>query len=237
MKQEMIERYRTPTRVLHWVHAGAFTILFITGFILYLSPLAFLAEGSWTRIIHRVAALLFVIAPLIYIPLNFKATLHGIADALKWGKDDIGWALAAPRYYFLADEKAMPPQGHMNTGQKMWWLMVLVFGGLFIVTGFLMWFTKGIVPSAVFQWSIFIHDVSFIVTGVMFFVHIYLSAIHPLMRPLKTGAWNSMAAGKVSMDYARSHHAKWYAEISGEKPAAKGKKETKKTVKEGVFAK
>jgi cytochrome b subunit of formate dehydrogenase len=37
------------------------------------------------------------------------------------------------------------------------------------------------------------------------------------MRPLRTGAWNSMARGKVSAEYAASHHAKWFAEIESEK--------------------
>jgi len=217
MEHQMVERYRTPTRALHWVHAVAFTVLFLTGLILYLPPLAILAADSWTRVIHRVAALLFVIAPLIYIPLNFKATLRGISDALKWGIDDIGWAIAAPRYYFLADEKAMPAQGHMNTGQKMWWLMVLAFGGIFVITGFIMWAGKTSVPAAALQWSVFAHDVAFIATGCMFFLHIYLSAIHPLMRPLRTGAWNSMARGKVSAEYASSHHAKWYVELISKK--------------------
>jgi len=32
------------------------------------------------------------------------------------------------------------------------------------------------------------------------------------MRPLRTGAWSSMARGKVSAEYAKSHHAKWYEE-------------------------
>jgi formate dehydrogenase subunit gamma len=55
---------------------------------------------------------------------------------------------------------------------------------------------------------VFLHDVAFIATGAMFFLHVYLSVIHPLMR----GAWSSMARGKVSTEYARSHHAKWYEE-------------------------
>jgi cytochrome b subunit of formate dehydrogenase len=61
---------------------------------------------------------------------------------------------------------------------------------------------------------VFLHDVAFIATGLMFFVHIYMSVVHPLVRPLRTGAWNSMARGKVSVDYARSHHAKWYEEVT-----------------------
>jgi formate dehydrogenase subunit gamma len=214
MEHKMVERYRTPTRVLHWVHAGAFTLLFLTGLILYVPPLAILAADGWTRVIHRFAAVIFIIAPLFYIPLNFKASMGGIFDALKWGKGDIGWLIAAPRYYFLADEKSMPPQGHMNTGQKMWWLMTLGFSGVFIITGIIMWAAKTSAPAGVLQWSVFVHDISFIVTGCMFFLHIYLSAIHPLMRPLHTGAWNSMARGKVSAEYASSHHAKWYSEIS-----------------------
>ncbi len=213
MEQE-VERYRKPTRILHWIHAGAFTVLFLTGLILFIPPLGVLAQDSWTRVLHRLAAFLFVVAPLIYIPLNWKATLKGVKDAFTWGIEDIGWAVAAPRYYFLADEEAMPPQDHMNTGQKMWWLMVIVFGIVFIITGLIMWFFKEIAPAALLQWMVLIHDIAFIVTGSMFFLHIYLSAIHPLMRPWRTGAWSSMARGKVSAEYAKSHHSKWYEKIS-----------------------
>lgn len=213
MEQE-VERYRKPTRILHWIHAGAFTVLFLTGLVLFIPPLGILAQDSWTRVIHRIAAVVFVIAPLIYIPLNWKSTLRGIRDAFSWGIDDIGWLIAAPRYYFLADEEAMPPQDHMNTGQKMWWLMVIVFGLIFVITGLIMWAFKEIAPAALLQWMVLIHDIAFIATGSMFFLHIYLSVIHPLMRPLRTGAWSSMARGKVSIGYAKSHHAKWYDRIS-----------------------
>lgn len=209
-----VERYRKPTRILHWFHTGAFIVLFLTGLILYAPPLAILAQDSWTRILHRIAAVIFVAGPLIYLIFNYKAALKGIAEAFRWGEEDLGWLLAAPRYYFFNDEGAMPPQGHMNTGQKMWWLMVIVFGTLFVVTGFVMWAFKTIAPAPILQWSVLLHDVAFIATGAMFFVHVYLSVVHPLMRPLRTGAWSSMARGKVSVEYARSHHARWYASIA-----------------------
>ena len=60
---------------------------------------------------------------------------------------------------------------------------------------------------------VFIHDISFIATGTMFFLHIYLGVFHPLM----TESWNAMASGKISKEYAKAHHARWYAEISKDK--------------------
>ncbi|UCH42994.1 MAG: cytochrome b/b6 domain-containing protein [Dehalococcoidales bacterium] len=213
--EKEVERYRKPTRILHWVHGGAFVMLFLTGLILFVPALGVLAQDGWSRVLHRAAAILFVSAPLIYLPLNGKATLRGLKDAFTWSKEDLGWLKAAPRYYFLGDDKTMPPQAHMNTGQKMWWLMTIVFGLVFFITGLIMAVLDTVIPAAVMQWMVFIHDIAFIVTGCMLLVHIYLSVIHPLMRPLRTGAWSSMARGKVSAEYARSHHVKWYNQIPG----------------------
>ncbi|UCH42487.1 MAG: formate dehydrogenase subunit gamma [Dehalococcoidales bacterium] len=209
MAQE-VERYRKPTRILHWVHSGAFVVLFLTGLIIFIPGLSILAQDSITRIIHRIAVVLFVAAPLIYIPMNLKSTMRGIKEAFTWGSGDLEWLKAAPRYYFLNDEEAMPPQGHMNTGQKLWWLMVLVLGAVFFITGLIMWAFKEAAPGAVLEWMVLLHDVAFIAAGCMFFVHIYLSVIHPLMK----GSLNSMTKGKVSAEYAKSHHGKWYREIS-----------------------
>lgn len=215
MIQPKVEKYRLAIRILHWIHTGAFVLLFLTGLVLFIPALGFLAEDSWTRLIHRIGAAVFIIAPIIYIILDPRAVLRGIKQAFTWGADDLGWLLAAPRYYFLGDEKSMPPQGSMNTGQKMWWFMVLVFGVIFVFTGLVMWFAKEAAPPAVLQWMVFIHDVAFIVTGAMFFLHIYLAVFHPLMNE----AWASMTGGKISVDYAKAHHAKWYEEVS------KGKEE------------
>ena len=217
MAQE-IERYRKPTRVLHWVHLCAFIALFLTGLVLFVPGLGVLAQDSVTRVIHRIAAVVFVVAPIFYMLLNWKATMSGIKDAFSWGGNDIGWLKAAPRYYFLSDESAMPEQGHMNTGQKMWWFLVLVFGVLFVITGAIMWFAKETASVGLLQWMVLLHDVSFIVTGAMLFVHVYLSVAHPLMRPLKTGPWNSMmTGGTVSVEYAKSHHGKWYKKVAKSK--------------------
>jgi formate dehydrogenase subunit gamma len=208
-----VEKYRKPIRILHWIHTGAFVLLFLTGLVLFIPGLGFLAEDSWTRVIHRIAAAIFIIIPLIYLIVNPKSAIHGLKMAFSWGSDDIGWLKALPTYYFKGDESKMPPQGEMNTGQKLWWLVVVVFGVLFVITGLIMWFAKTSAPPALLQWMTFIHDVSFIVAGAMFFVHIYNAVFHPLFNE----AWGAMTGGKISAEYAKKHHAKWYAEISESK--------------------
>jgi formate dehydrogenase subunit gamma len=125
----------------------------------------------------------------------------------------MGWLKAAPRFYFLGDKSAMPPQGHMNTGQKMWFLLAIIFGTAFVITGLIMWFGKTTLAPSVLLWTVFLHDIAFIVTGVMLFVHIYLGVLHPMM----TESWRAMAKGKISSEYAKTHHAKWYEEVTKRK--------------------
>jgi len=209
MSQE-VEKYSKPTRILHWVHLVSFCILFLTGLVLFIPQLGFLAQDSVTRVIHRIGAAIFIIAPLIYIPMNWGATKRGIKEAFSWGASDIGWLKAAPRYYFLGDEKDMPPQGSMNTGQRLWWLIVLVSGVVFTVTGLIMWFAKTSAPAALLQWMVFFHDVAFILAGTMLLLHIYLGLFHPLMNE----AWKSIYKGNISAEYAKKHHAKWYEEVA-----------------------
>ena len=209
MSQE-VEKYSKPTRILHWVHLVSFCILFLTGLVLFIPQLGFLAQDSVTRVIHRIGAAIFIIAPLIYIPMNWEATKRGIKEAFSWGAGDIGWLKAAPRYYFLGDEKDMPPQGSMNTGQRLWWLIVLVSGVVFTVTGLIMWFAKTSAPAALLQWMVFLHDVAFILAGTMLLVHIYLGLFHPLMNE----AWKSIYKGTISTEYAKKHHARWYEEVA-----------------------
>ena len=209
MPQE-VEKYRKPIRVLHWIHTCAFITLFLTGLVLFVPGLGAIAQDSVTRIIHRVGAVIFIIIPLWSLLTNWTASWKSVGEAFTWGGADLDWLKAAPRYYFLGDKRGMPPQDHMNSGQKMWWFMTIVFGVVFILTGLVMWFLKIIAPAGLLQWMVLLHDISFIVTGAMLFVHIYLGVLHPMM----TESWGAMFRGKISVEYAKSQHAKWYARIS-----------------------
>lgn len=187
-----IERYRKPARVLHWVLAAAFSILFITGIARFISGQGEIASGGWVQILHIVAGVVFIAAPVIYFPMNSKASLKGIKYALIWGKEDMDWTKAAPQYYFLCDERGMPPQGYFNTLQKVWLLLTIVFGSVLAVSGVIMWAFESSASVEFLELMLFAHDIAFITIGTMFLVHVYISVLHPMSGPMKTGAWSAM---------------------------------------------
>ena len=206
----VVERFKKRTIWFHWIHMVAFLTLIVTGAILFIPGLGAPAAGGLTRLIHRIAVVFFIGAPLLYFVFSPKMSLHFIKETLTWGKDDLGWVQAAPLYYFGSAEESMPPQGHVNTGQKMWQFIVLGTGILFLISGFIMWFLKDIVSTGIFQWCVVAHDIAFLLAFNMLLVHIYLGVIHPRM----TESLRSMLDGKISKSYAKSHYGKWYDEIS-----------------------
>jgi formate dehydrogenase subunit gamma len=206
----VVERFKKRTIWFHWIHTAAFLVLLVTGAILFLPGLGEAAAGGLTRQIHRIAVVFFVAIPVIYAVFNPRTAWHFIKETLTWGKGDFGWVEAFPLYYFGGVEEKMPPQGQVNTGQKMWQFIVLVTGVLFCISGFIMWFYKGIVSANLFQWCVIVHDVTFLLAFLMLLVHIYMGAIHPVMNE----SFRSMLNGKVSKKYAKSHYRKWYDKIS-----------------------
>jgi len=212
-EERIVERFRKRTIWFHWIHTAAFLLLLITGAILFIPGAGGIAAGGWTRVIHRLAVVIFVGTPVVYFLFNPRMSLHFIKETFTWGKGDFEWLKAAPDYYFGGEEGKMPPQGHINTGQKMWQLVVLGTGAAFLVTGIIMSFLKGSVAYALFGWCVIAHDIAFIAALTMLLVHIYLGVIHPRM----IESFSSMIDGKISVTYAKHHYGKWYDKIAGRK--------------------
>jgi formate dehydrogenase subunit gamma len=212
-----VVRFRQSTRWLHWTIAASWLALAITGIFFWVPGLGGAAVGGWSRLAHRVAAVVFMGAPLLYALFNWRLTIHFVKESLTWGKEDMGWLQAAPEYYFGGDESKMPPQDHINTGQKLYQLVTIGTGALFIASGILMWLFKSLLPVGVFQWAVVAHNVAFIAGASMFLVHVYLSAIHPRM----TESLKSMLTGKASVEYLKSHHGRWYERVTANGRAGK----------------
>lgn len=208
MEERTVERYQRLTIWFHWIHAAAFLVLILTGALVFLPGIEVGTKGP--SMAHRVFAVVFVGIPVIYLFIKTDKAISFVKESITWNKDDIEWLKAAPYYYFGGPEENMPSQGYINTGQKMWQLVILVTSLLFLITGVLMWFFKHSLPFETYQWILFAHGLTFILVFVMFLMHIYMGVLHPRMRE----SLKAMKDGKISPQYAKSHYGKWYDTVN-----------------------
>lgn len=209
MQVQDVERYTPTARWFHWLYVGVFLELALSGLLIMLHWTGPTLVGILIRIIHRIGALILIAAPLGFALVNWERGWYFVKEAFIWQKEDLGWLKAAPGYYFGGDPRMMPPQGYINTGMKLYRLAILFGGVVLIATGAVMWLLKGVVSPIVFQWSVILHDISFVFAVVMLFLHFQLGVLHPRMDE----SLLAMVDGKVSGVYAKAHHGKWYGKI------------------------
>ena len=210
MEQRTIERLRKRTIWIHWLHTASFVVLSITGALMFFH-LTGMRGGQQIRTVHRITAVFFVAAPVLYSFFDPKAAMTFLEEAFHWHRDDIAWLKLSVRYYFGGQEP-MPPQDRINGDQKLWQLVVIITGGVFILTGVSLWFFKLKVPIGLYQWVLLTHAAAFVAISLMFLVHFYLRTLHPRFEE----SLSSMLDGKVSEPYARKHYPKWYDRIIGD---------------------
>lgn len=212
-KRGQVRRFEKGIIVTHWLYAIAFIALVVTGIGFEYPSLSFLL-GPTSRLIHRAAAVIMVVAPFAYFVVNPKASSKTLWEIFAWGKDDFLWLLKAPSHYMLGKGE-MPPAGMYNAGQKLNYIIVVVTGAVFTASGLIMWFVRpdlSLAARDIFRWSAISHQVAFFVGTTMFCLHLYLSLIHPYTKPAIT----AMITGYVSRAYAKGHHPKWLEQIEAQ---------------------
>ncbi len=212
-KGGLIRVFTTQERLVHWLHTGAFAVLMLTGLFMYFSelqPLVVGDAGALSRLLHRLGALVMGAVPLLYLILDYQTFFANARRLLTWGKVDLDWLKAAPRYYFVGDEKAMPPQPKFNTGQKLFYVLVAVGYPVFGFTGLLMWGGRGTIDPQFFLLMVLVHDLMAIAWVAFFLVHLALATMHPFMK----GALDGMLFGWMPEKYVKHHHATYYDELT-----------------------
>jgi formate dehydrogenase subunit gamma len=209
MEERTIQRYLNRNIVLHWLHTFSFLLLSLTG-ILRLFDFIGSDAGSYVRNIHHIAALLFIGIPVFYFLAEIRGTTNFLKETFRWGKEDWKWILAAPDYYFGGSSEKLPPQDRINTGQKLWQLLIIVTGLILAITGIFLYFFRLALPVYVFPWMLLVHGIAFVIIFLVFILHTYLALLHPHFRE----SWHAMIDGRISDAYAREHYSKWYQKIN-----------------------
>lgn len=200
-------RYNFKERLTHWIAAGSYLYLLMTG-LAFWSPWLFwlaalLGGAPVSRMLHPWIGLVFAVCVVqMYVMW---------ASQMDVTENDKNWFKAVGNYVRNEDEK-MPPAGRYNGGQKslFWGFMVCMV--LLVLSGLVLWFPEHIPWSLRYlrYIAVLVHASSALLTIGLFLIHVYMGVF------AERGAMDSMVHGDVSLHFVKRYHPGWYEEITGE---------------------
>lgn len=209
-----IQRQSVYARSLHWIHTIACLSLYVTGLILFIPSVA-AAVGVSTvqgaRLIHRVMAAIFIIAPLVSMviqPKGFKHVLQGWF--FKWDDKDKEFMKKFVPYLLMGGKEHMPDQKYMKSGQAVADLGVVFMSILIALSGVVLVWPAFFGGGTLVLWSLLVHDGVMILLGVMLIAHIYIGA--GIFQPYKGSGRLMFGDGKISEADALYHWGTWARE-------------------------
>lgn len=212
-------------RFAHWLTAGSFVILGITGLnVLYgryfimpiIGPEAFASISVAGKYAHNFLGFAFAIGIVMMFFLWVKDNIPN--------KHDLKWLAMGGGVLFKG---VHPPAKKFNAGQKMIFWSVIVLGGSLTASGLALLFpfeiamfakTFGVLNIFGFnlptelsmmqetQLALLWHGIVAIVLMVMIIAHIYIGSVG------MEGAFDAMGTGEVDENWAHEHHALWLEE-------------------------
>jgi formate dehydrogenase subunit gamma len=229
-----IERFGTIDRFAHWLMAGSFVILAITGLnLLYgrytllplLGPEAYTAFSIAGKYAHNYLSFAFMAGLALSFFLWVK---HNIPS-----KVDIEWLKAGGG---LFKKGVHPPARKFNAGQKIIFWAVMLGGFSISLSGIALLFpfqtamfakTFGVLnmigfdlPTALTalqeqQLNQLWHGIVSLVLMTIIVAHIYIGSVG------MEGALDAMNSGKVDRNWAKEHHGLWVKEVDAAAKTAK----------------
>lgn len=205
----LIQRFPRYERVVHWLTAGTFLVLAVTGLAMLFGKHVMIPVIG-----HSLFGYLMVLGKNVH---NFVGPLFAaslLAMIIIWARDNV-WqnidALWIRKAGGLVTGEHVP-SGRFNFGEKTWfWIGVTILGLTVSISGFVMNFPNFDQTRNDMQIANIVHSVSAIVMLLLAFGHIYMGTIGA------HGAYQSMKTGYVDETWAREHHEQWYKDVKAGK--------------------
>jgi formate dehydrogenase subunit gamma len=205
-------RYNFRERITHWITAGSYIYLLMTG-LAFWSPWCFwfaavLGGGQVSRMLHPWIGLIFSVC--VAVMFVMWASQMNVDD------NDKNWFRSVGHYARNEDDQ-MPPAGRYNAGQKSLFWGFVVCMVLLLLSGVVLWYPQYFAGHSVIAMriAILIHASSALLTIGLFLIHVYMGVF------AERGALDSMVHGDVSMNFVKRYHPGWYKEITGEAASPK----------------
>ncbi|MGX0975762.1 formate dehydrogenase subunit gamma [Roseovarius sp. MBR-51] len=235
-----VTRFQAVERFGHWLMAGSFIVLAITGLVVLFGrmvviPLlgheAFSTIAIGSKWVHNNISWAFMIG---LVMVFFMWVLHNIPN-----RTDLKWLAVGGGIF---SKGVHPPAKKFNAGQKMIFWAVIVFGASISASGLSLLFPFELpmfaktfaflnqtgLPQAVgygdlpvmlapheeMQLATLWHSIMAFVLTAIILAHIYIGSVG------MEGAYDAMGSGEVEEQWAREHHGLWLKELQekGEAP-------------------
>jgi formate dehydrogenase subunit gamma len=197
---QTITRFGGLDRFVHWLTAGCFMVLALSGLNItfgkalllpVIGPEAFTGLSTAAKFAHNYLAWPFMLGLVLML-------LIWIKDNIPSG-GDVAWFAAGGGLI----GKGHPPAKRFNGGQKLIFWSVILGGAALSVSGFYLLFPyqAGGVLNLQF-WNV-IHAVVSVLLIAMMLAHAYIGSIG------MEGAFDAMGTGEVDLNWAKEHHSLW----------------------------
>ncbi len=200
MKKELIYVTTAGERLVHWLLGGSCIFLGITGLGMMFHTFAFIAPffGGYglMKLFHNFMGLVFGFSVVLALGTWFK-------EGAKFEDYDIEWVKKGGGYLWKV--KDLPEPGRFNAGQKAYFILVVVFGAVMVITGLIMWFPLSF-PHFLVRLCYVTHALGVVVVGGSVVAHIFLGTANP-------GTIEAMMHGYVTRSWVKLHHGRWLKEV------------------------
>lgn len=215
-----ITRFNGLERFMHWLTAGTFIILAISGInvtfgknllLPLIGPEAFTGFSQWGKYAHNYLSFPFTLGLVFIFFMWIKDNIPDRVDA-EWLKQ--GGGIVGHKH---------PPARRFNAGQKIVFWVVVLAGGAVAISGYLLMFPfygTGIVGMQTAQ---VVHGIVGVLMIAIMLAHIYIGTIG------MEGAFEAMSTGEVDLNWAEEHHSLWVQEEMKGKATAGSRPATART--------
>jgi formate dehydrogenase subunit gamma len=198
-----ISRFSLFERLVHWLTAGTFILLGLSGLnTLYgrivlldlLGPESFAALTMASKMVHVYLGFVFMACLVLILLMWLRHNGPTVADFIWLAR---GGGLIG---------KAHPPAHKFNAGQKILFWLVILGGATVSYSGLNLVFPFAYEPTVQGMQTLqLLHAVAALVMLAVIIGHIYIGTLG------MEGAFEAMWQGTVDENWARSHHSLWTA--------------------------
>ena len=186
---ETISWWNLFERIVHWIIAVVFVILFISGLLITFGR--YIGGGSGTLFMRQIHDY----AGFVFIPALVVTTLMWIREGLP-KVYDLSWLTHAGGYLGY---KGHLKSGKFNAGQKQWYWVMVIFGALLAWSGLGMFFQWGMMSEL--RLYVVIHFISAVIINLWFMIHLYMTTYGT------KGTLRGMINGHISKKAAETFHS------------------------------